>query len=231
VRNDDNNQHVASSAPAGHLRPWLATKYKYNVTYFQPRLRLALLFARCIPVGTGDVKRTAILRRAGMDLHPGARILGAPDIHYPLLDDCDCATKLHLGDSACLGENCSLTLAADIILETHVAISHNVTILTGTHERGPAERRMGQLSYQPVVIEKGAWIGAHTIIMPGVTIGAGSMVAAGSVVFHSVPPNAMVAGNPARVMKILPPEGESATTAPSATAAMPTPARLVRPSV
>jgi len=51
---------------------------------------------------------------------------------------------------------------------------------------------------RPVVIEDNVWIGTSAIIMPGVTIGQGSIVAAGAVVTMDVPPNTMFAGNPAR---------------------------------
>jgi acetyltransferase-like isoleucine patch superfamily enzyme len=54
---------------------------------------------------------------------------------------------------------------------------------------------------KPVVIEDSVWIGANTIVLPGVRIGRGSVVAAGSVVVKDVPPMAVVAGNPARVIK------------------------------
>ncbi|MEI7035754.1 acyltransferase [Fulvimonas yonginensis] len=54
---------------------------------------------------------------------------------------------------------------------------------------------------QPVVIEDAVWIGANAIVLPGVRIGRGSVVAAGSVVTRNVPPRAVVAGNPARVVR------------------------------
>lgn len=54
---------------------------------------------------------------------------------------------------------------------------------------------------KPVVIEDAVWIGANSIVLPGVTIGRGSVVAAGSVVAQDVPPMVVVAGNPARIIK------------------------------
>jgi acetyltransferase-like isoleucine patch superfamily enzyme len=58
-------------------------------------------------------------------------------------------------------------------------------------------------SVRAVTIEDNVWIGSHAIIMPGVTVGAGSVVAAGSVVMNPVPQNALVAGNPARQIRTL----------------------------
>jgi len=60
----------------------------------------------------------------------------------------------------------------------------------------------------PVLIERGAWICARALILPGVTVGARSVVAAGAVVTRSVPPDVVVAGNPAKVVRRLDyPEG------------------------
>jgi acetyltransferase-like isoleucine patch superfamily enzyme len=56
---------------------------------------------------------------------------------------------------------------------------------------------------KPVVIEDNVWIGRAAIIMPGVTIGEGSIVAAGAVVMSDVPPNTLVLGNPARQIRKL----------------------------
>jgi acetyltransferase-like isoleucine patch superfamily enzyme len=57
------------------------------------------------------------------------------------------------------------------------------------------------LTFAPVVIEDGAWIGAGSIILPGVTIGEGAVVGAGSVVTKDVPPMAVAVGNPAQVIR------------------------------
>lgn len=56
----------------------------------------------------------------------------------------------------------------------------------------------------PIVIEDGAWLGAAAIVLRGVTIGRGAVVGAGSVVRRNVPPRALVAGNPARILRRLP---------------------------
>lgn len=67
------------------------------------------------------------------------------------------------------------------------------------HRRAGGE---GTLS-APVVIEDDVWIGAHAIVLKGVTIGARSVIGAGSVVTHSIPPDSIAAGNPCRVIKKL----------------------------
>jgi acetyltransferase-like isoleucine patch superfamily enzyme len=61
-----------------------------------------------------------------------------------------------------------------------------------------------ELVARPIVIDDGVWIGMHSLILPGVTVGSGSVVSAGSVVVESVPPNTLVSGNPATVVGQLP---------------------------
>ena len=62
-------------------------------------------------------------------------------------------------------------------------------------------RLQGHRQYQPVLIEDDVWIGARAIILPGLRIGKGAIVGAGSVVTKDVPPYAICVGNPARVIK------------------------------
>jgi acetyltransferase-like isoleucine patch superfamily enzyme len=63
------------------------------------------------------------------------------------------------------------------------------------------------LTLEPVIIEDGAWLGACSVILQGVTIGAGAVVGAGSVVNKDVPAGSIVAGNPARVVRMRGDEG------------------------
>lgn len=83
-------------------------------------------------------------------------------------------------------------------------IAPQVTFLTGTHEVGSAARRAGRGLGQPIHVGSGTWIGARSTILPGVTIGSGCVIAAGSVVIDAVPPNSLAAGVPAVVKKQLP---------------------------
>ncbi|MEP7190805.1 MAG: DapH/DapD/GlmU-related protein, partial [Roseiflexaceae bacterium] len=80
---------------------------------------------------------------------------------------------------------------------------HHVVVLTGSHEVGPPSQRAAALYTKTVTIGDGAWLGARCTILPGVTIGAGAIVAAGAVVNRDVPPNTLVAGIPAHVVKSL----------------------------
>jgi acetyltransferase-like isoleucine patch superfamily enzyme len=83
-----------------------------------------------------------------------------------------------------------------------VTISHEVDFIT--HDGGlrvVRDEHPGAFHYGPITVEDGAFIGAHAVLLPGVTIGAGAVVGAGSVVTRDVPPRSVVAGVPAKVVK------------------------------
>ena len=92
---------------------------------------------------------------------------------------------------------------SSIRIGSNVTISHNVTIFT--HTATPAASRLGRLyrCVKPVVVDDGAWIAAHSLLLPGVEIGRNCMVGAGSVVTASTEPDSLYAGNPARKIKSL----------------------------
>jgi maltose O-acetyltransferase len=76
-------------------------------------------------------------------------------------------------------------------------IGMNVTFCTISHKLSTSEQRAGENVYQPIKVGKGVWIGANSLILPGVSIGDGSVIAAGSVVKNDCDANALYAGNPA----------------------------------
>ncbi|MCL1057796.1 hypothetical protein L2729_07240 [Shewanella gelidimarina] len=94
----------------------------------------------------------------------------------------------------------------NITIEDFVSIGSGVHIYTSNHEFSDTTRpifEQGHREVQPVVVEKGAWIGANAIILPGVTVGMNSVVGAGSVVTKDVVAFTVVAGQPSRVIKQL----------------------------
>ena len=113
--------------------------------------------------------------------------------------------NITLGTGTRLNRDVFLDAFDKITLGSNVFIGFQVTFVTSTHELGNAEQRCGTLYGQPIVVEDGVWIGACARIAPGVTLGTGSVVSLGSVVTRSVPPNSIVAGSPARVVKSLDP--------------------------
>ena len=79
-------------------------------------------------------------------------------------------------------------------------IGPNVSIITTGHPLEPSQRRAATIG-KPIVIEKSVWIAAGRTIIGGVTISENSLVRAGSVVTKDVPPNTLVGGNPARMIR------------------------------
>lgn len=88
-----------------------------------------------------------------------------------------------------------------IFIEDHVLIGPMSRIITVNHLVDPSQRR--GLEVQAVRIKKNAWIGANVTVLPGVTIGENSIVAADSTVTKDVPANVIVAGTPAKVIKLI----------------------------
>lgn len=89
-----------------------------------------------------------------------------------------------------------------IMLEDDVKIGPRVNLITENHDLDPTKRRT--LISKKIVVKRNVWIGAAATILPGVTIGENSVIAAGAVVTKDVPPNTIVAGVPAKVIKNIP---------------------------
>lgn len=103
-----------------------------------------------------------------------------------------------MGRHVAVDDLVNLYSADRITIGTKVAISREAFICTASHDITKANR---PLVTKPIVIEDGVWIGARATILPGVRIGEGAVVAANAVVVKDVPAWAVVAGNPARVIK------------------------------
>jgi maltose O-acetyltransferase len=107
-----------------------------------------------------------------------------------------------LGDRSGIGIDSQLI--GPVRLGRDVMMGPRVTILTQNHafsDLGRPMNEQGAAEVAPVTIEDDVWIGMATIILPGVTIGTGAVVGAGSVVTKSIPPYAVSVGNPARVIR------------------------------
>jgi acetyltransferase-like isoleucine patch superfamily enzyme len=88
-----------------------------------------------------------------------------------------------------------------ITIGDNVLIGPKVNLVSENHPIDPTQRK--SLIGKPIVIKDNAWIGASATILPGITVGENSIVAAGSIVTKDVPDNTIVAGNPAKQIKTL----------------------------
>lgn len=111
-------------------------------------------------------------------------------------------TDTRVGRNVFINQNCTLYDLGGLDIADDVMIGPNVSILTSSHPLEPSQRRASVIA-KPVAIERNVWIAGCVTIIGGVTIGENSVVAAGSVVTRDVPPNTLVAGNPARVIRSL----------------------------
>ncbi len=93
----------------------------------------------------------------------------------------------------------------------HVNLAQNVTVTGLNHNYQDADKRIDEqgVSTQPITIEDDVWVGANSVILPGVTLGKHCVVAAGSVVSRSIPPYSVCAGSPAKVVKQFDPESRT----------------------
>ncbi|WVO19462.1 uncharacterized protein IAS62_000748 [Cryptococcus decagattii] len=116
---------------------------------------------------------------------------------------CEYGFNLHLAGENFVGANCTFVDVCPIYIGKRTMIGPDVKIYTPDHPISPEARSglAGEEWGKTVRIEEDCWICGSAIILPGVTIGKGSTVAAGAVVTKSVPPRSLVMGNPARVMK------------------------------
>lgn len=94
--------------------------------------------------------------------------------------------------------------AGRITLGRNVGISIESHLFTSSHKVGPPEQRYGEDVVMPLTIGDGTWVGARTVVMPGVTIGEGCIIGSNSVVTKDCEPNGFYAGAPARLIRKLP---------------------------
>ncbi len=151
---------------------------------------------------------------AGLLRRFGATIGEQPDLHAPLIihNALHGYDNLRIGDCCHLGKDLFLDLRERIEIEDRVTISMRVTILTHTDV---GHSPVASLGFPPraaaVRIREGAYLGAGSTIVQGVTVGECAVVAAGAVVVGDVPAGTLVGGVPARVIRTLPhPDGRQA---------------------
>jgi acetyltransferase-like isoleucine patch superfamily enzyme len=108
-------------------------------------------------------------------------------------------SHISIGEHTFINYGASITAYREVRIGRHCLLGHHLRIID-RNEYGIEQREIAPPA-APVLIEDHVWIGAHVIILPGVRIGRNSAIGAGSVVTKDVPPNCLVVGNPARVLR------------------------------
>ncbi|GGK09191.1 acetyltransferase [Lentibacillus kapialis] len=113
----------------------------------------------------------------------------------------DFGKNIKIGKNVFINSGCRFQDQGQIIIGDQCLIGHNVVLATINHDYNPLNR--GTMHLKPIVLKENTWIGSSSTILPGVTVGENSIVAAGSVVTRDVAPNTIVGGNPAKFISNL----------------------------
>ncbi len=117
---------------------------------------------------------------------------------------CDYGVNIHVGDNFYANFQCVFLDVAEIVIGHNCLIAPQVGLYTATHALDPEERKSGLEYAKPIVIGDDCWIGGGAKILPGVTLGRGTIVAAGAVVTKSFGDYVVVGGCPAQIIKSVP---------------------------
>jgi len=135
--------------------------------------------------------RIALLKLFGARVRWSSNVLPSCRIWQPW--------KLTMGAYACLSEDVDCYTVDEIVIGDQATVSQGVKLCCASHD---ITSKIMELTYRPIAINANAWVAGWAIILPGVTIGEGAVVAAGAVVTKDVEPWAVVGGNPAKVIKM-----------------------------
>lgn len=124
-------------------------------------------------------------------------------------DNTKIGTFVEVQKGAKIGRNCKISshtfICEGVTIEDDVFVGHNVTFINDMYPRSTSEGGALQTEADwvciPTLIKKGASIGSSTTLLAGITVGEKAIVGAGSVVTKDVPPETIVAGNPARILR------------------------------
>ncbi|MEU6104063.1 sugar O-acetyltransferase [Streptomyces flaveolus] len=168
--------------------------YTESEAAFQnPRRRTDQIFAYNHTPPSETEKRRSLLDAIFGSI--GERAVLLPPFHAGF------GSHVHIGDDFFGNVNLTFVDDVDIRIGDGVMIAPSVTLTTTGHPVHPARRvDFGRFS-EPIVIEDKVWIGSNAVVLPGVRIGYGSVIGAGSVVSRSIPPMSVAFGTPCRVVR------------------------------
>lgn len=114
---------------------------------------------------------------------------------------CDYGSLTNIGRDVFINSNAYFMDGGSITIGNNVFIGPNSGFYTADHALDYASRNIGLEKASPIIVGDNVWIGAHVAVMPGVEIGDGCVIGAGSVVTRDIPPNSLVMGTPARIIR------------------------------
>ena len=156
------------------------------------RARELCLELNSLPPCASDVRRQELL----------AHLFGTPTDAYvtpPFF--CDYGSNIELGSHVYFNFNCVILDVAKVSIGSNVLFGPAVQIYTASHPMDVDERRSGLEFGEPIRIGNDVWLGGGAIVCPGISIGDGSVIGAGSVVTRDIPSGVFAAGNPCRVIR------------------------------
>ncbi|WP_061051420.1 sugar O-acetyltransferase [Vibrio mimicus] len=142
-----------------------------------------------------DTERHALQRELFGYLGEQSRV--QPPFH------CEFGKTIRIGEHTFINMNVVMLDGAPITIGNNVLIGPSSQFYTASHSLDYLRRQAWETICKPIVVEDDVWIGGNVVINQGVIIGARSVVAANSVVNHDVPPDTLVGGTPARVLRSL----------------------------
>jgi putative colanic acid biosynthesis acetyltransferase WcaF len=161
-----------------------APVWKEALWYF---LALPLLRSHLI---TSSAFRRWLLRLFGAKVGKSVYIKPGLRVKFPWY--------LVVGDYSWLGEDLWIDNLAPVMIEAHCCLSQGAYLCTGNHDWSSLNMKLFR---RPITCRRGSWVGARAVVCPGVELGAGAIVTAGSVVMKSVPEMEIHAGNPAQFVR------------------------------
>ncbi|KAJ9347816.1 hypothetical protein DTO027B9_8823 [Paecilomyces variotii] len=153
------------------------------------------LDTKSIPYDQIYEKRLELLRKVVGKVGDGTFI------EPPFLPDYGC--NIIIGKDCFINWNLTVLDTSLVVIGDRVQIATGVSIFTAGHDTSVLSRRKGVEFGHPIFIEDDCWIGGNVVILPGVRIGKGSTIGAGSVVTADIPPYSVAVGNPCRVKKTI----------------------------
>ena len=140
--------------------------------------------------------RKAILRLCGIKVGRGVTLFS--QIFFG-------SSKCEIGDDCFISVQCFIDGSDSVKIGKNVYLAMGVKLITSSHEFGRSRQRAGPGAKAPITIGDGCWLGASSLVLPGVEIASGCIIGAGAVVVRNTSPNGLYVGVPAKRVKDLDP--------------------------